>query len=173
MYYILLLFCIFIAFIFESLILKLQLKILIYVLKNNYNIYWNYMQLCSVFFKSPVNVLSNLHNFKNKKYSWSFEFTELSWEHRRKALNMGLLFTMGHGVKIKGISGQCLYVGIKAICKSLLYILDWVWAQFIDRWVSQIKSSQLASLPSFFLSLIFTFFLFGATEVRLASCLFV
>jgi len=37
---------------------------------------------------------------------------------------MGLLLTVGHGVKIKDISGQCLYTGIKAICKSFLYILD-------------------------------------------------
>ena len=60
--YFILPFCTFLLLIFESLILKLQLKILTYVLKNNYNIYWNYMQLCSVFFKSPVNVLSYFDN---------------------------------------------------------------------------------------------------------------
>ena len=41
-YYILLLFCLFILLIFESLILKLQLKILIYLLKNNCNLQWNF-----------------------------------------------------------------------------------------------------------------------------------
>ena len=38
-----LLFCIFLLLIFESLILKLQLKILICLLKNNSNIQWNYI----------------------------------------------------------------------------------------------------------------------------------
>ena len=41
-YYSLLLFCIFILLFFQSLISKLQLKILIYLLKNNCNIQWNY-----------------------------------------------------------------------------------------------------------------------------------
>ena len=62
-YYILLLFCLFISLSIESFILKLQLKIFIY-LKNNYNIQWNYIQLCSIFSKSPVNVLSYFHNLK-------------------------------------------------------------------------------------------------------------
>ena len=42
-YYILLLFYLLVLLIFESLIVKLQLKILIYLLKNDYNILWNYM----------------------------------------------------------------------------------------------------------------------------------
>ena len=57
----------YIQLIFENLILKLQLKIIIYLLKNNYNIQQNYMQLCSVFSKSPVNVLSQFHNLIKKK----------------------------------------------------------------------------------------------------------
>ena len=36
-------------------------------LKNNYNLEWSCMQLCSVFPKSPVNVLSYFHNLKNNK----------------------------------------------------------------------------------------------------------
>ena len=42
-YCILLLFCLLILVIFESLTLKLQLKILTYLLKNNYHKQWNYM----------------------------------------------------------------------------------------------------------------------------------
>ena len=64
-YYSLLLFCLVILLIFESLILKLQLETLIYLLKKNCKTWWNYMQLCSVFSKSPVNVLSCFHNLKN------------------------------------------------------------------------------------------------------------
>ena len=65
-YYILLLYCLFILLSFESLVLKLQLKIFIY-LKNNCNIQWDHRQLCFVFSKSSVNVLSNFHNLKNRK----------------------------------------------------------------------------------------------------------
>ena len=44
-YYIILLSCLFILLIFESLTLKLQLliKVLVYLLKSNYSIYWNDM----------------------------------------------------------------------------------------------------------------------------------
>ena len=35
------------------------------------------MWLCSVFSKSPINVLSYVHNLKNKKESWENEKT--SW----------------------------------------------------------------------------------------------
>ena len=48
-YYILLLFCLFILLTFESLILKLQLKILIYLLKNNCNIVELYVTLFCTF----------------------------------------------------------------------------------------------------------------------------
>ena len=66
-YYIPLLLCIFIPLIFESLILKPQLKSLIYLLKKIIVIYSG--TIWSVFSKSPINVLSyfdNLKKFKKK-----------------------------------------------------------------------------------------------------------
>ena len=66
-YPILLLFYLFTVLIFEDLILKLQLKILIHLLKNNCNIQQKCIQLCTVFSKPPVNVLSYFHNLKNKR----------------------------------------------------------------------------------------------------------
>ena len=66
-YHIFLLFCIFILLIFESLILKLQLKILIYRLKKITVIYSGTVCNCSVFSRSPVNALLHFHNSKNKK----------------------------------------------------------------------------------------------------------
>ena len=64
-YYILLLLCVFILIIFECLILKRQLQILIYLPKRIIIIYSG--RTCSsVFSKSPVNVLSYFHNLKKK-----------------------------------------------------------------------------------------------------------
>ena len=74
-YYILLHLCIFILLIFESLILKLQLKILIYLLKKINVIYSGSICNLVLYFplKSPLNVLSYFHNLKkffltSKKY---------------------------------------------------------------------------------------------------------
>ena len=81
-YYIFLLLCIFILLIFESLILKLQLKILIYLIKNDSNIQWNYMQFCSVFYKSPVHVVSYLHRLKNKKEKKMHQISKIQFKKR-------------------------------------------------------------------------------------------
>ena len=64
-YYILLRLYIFILLIFESLILKLQLKILMYLLKKIIVIYSG--TTWSVFSKSPINVLSYFNNLKKFK----------------------------------------------------------------------------------------------------------
>ena len=65
-YYILLLFYIFILLIFESLILKLQLKILLYLLKKITVIYSGTINNLFCIFQVSC-VFSYFHNFKNKK----------------------------------------------------------------------------------------------------------
>ena len=65
-HYILLLFCIFILLIFESLILKLQLKILLYLLKKITVIYSGTINNLFCIFQVSC-VFSYFHNFKNKK----------------------------------------------------------------------------------------------------------
>ena len=79
-YYVLLL-CIFILLIFECLILKLQLQILIYLPKKIIVIYSG-TTCSSVFSKSPVNVLSYFNNLKNRKgkeKSQYFTSQKMSW----------------------------------------------------------------------------------------------
>ena len=49
-----------------SLILKLQLRIFIY-LKNNCHLLWNTVRLCAVFSLSPINVLPYFHDLNDKK----------------------------------------------------------------------------------------------------------
>ena len=67
-YYILLIFCLSVLLIFESLKLKLQLKILIYLLLEIIIIHSGTTYNCSLFSKSPANVLSYFHNLEKKKY---------------------------------------------------------------------------------------------------------